>query len=502
MTPRLKPAAARPSAWRALFGALVWLDGSPLLPHIEPYRLRLFEQVFDHVDADGRPAYNLVLTGRGKKNAKTLDLVLAALVSVLSDSPAGHDSDCYLIANDEDQAGDDLGLAKKLVKVNPLLQDWLIPRRDRLERRDGRGFLVILPAGDAVGAHGKSYQFCGYDELHGHRNWDVLEAMQPDPNRPDALQWIASYASLFHRPGAPLYDLCRIGRAGSDARMLFSWYAADYTTDPAFAECPPEVRANPSMASWKNPGYLAQQQARLPAHKYRRLHLNLPGLPEGSAFQPDPVMDAIARGIRVRPVEADVRYTAFVDMSGGSHDDAVLGIAHLDADDRAVLDRLVDQGARAPFDPRRAVGRFVAVLREYGVTAVTGDKYAGETFKCDFEGMGVRYETADRPKSDFYEAAEPLLNGHRLILLDEPKLEQQLLGLVWRGGRIDHQNGEFDDYANAACGVLVLVAEGAGAQGCAGVLVPPRPDAPTARDRHARFHIFSRRLLTDEDTVQ
>ena len=167
-------------------------------------------------------------------------------------------------------------------------------------------------------SHGKSRRFLGCDEIHGYRTWDILEAMQPDPYRPDAQQWITSYASLFHRPGVPLFDLMQIGKAGSDPRMLFSWYAANYCTDPDFAEKSPEERANPSMASWGNPGYLAQQQRRLPAHKYRRLHLNLPGLPEGSAYQPEPIFDAIARGVKVRAPQPGIPYTGFVDMSGGA----------------------------------------------------------------------------------------------------------------------------------------------------------------------------------------
>jgi len=36
-------------------------------------------------------------------------------------------------------------------------------------------------------------------------------------------------------------------------------------------------------------------------------------------------------------------------------------------------------------------------------------------------------------------------------------VEQQLLGLVWRGARIDHQNGENDDWANAVAGAVVSV---------------------------------------------
>jgi hypothetical protein len=35
--------------------------------------------------------------------------------------------------------------------------------------------------------------------------------------------------------------------------MYFSWYAADYTTDPALADADPETRANPSRGSWVDP---------------------------------------------------------------------------------------------------------------------------------------------------------------------------------------------------------------------------------------------------------
>ena len=66
--------------------------------------------------------------------------------------------------------------------------------------------------------------------------------------------------------------------------------------------------------------------------------------------------------------------SAFVDMSGGSSDDAVLSIGHRDADGRAVLDLLMDQGQRPPFDPNKAVERFVRPLREYGVSRAVGDR--------------------------------------------------------------------------------------------------------------------------------
>lgn len=436
----------------AVFAKLRWLDGAPLLSRMEPYRQRLFQQAFAR-EPDGRLRHNLILSGRAKKNFKTTDLILAALCALIGDTASGNQ--CFVLANDQDQARDDLQLAKKLIAANPTLRQWLNDeKRNVIDRRDGRGFLEILPA-DASGSHGKTFRFVGFDEIHAYRSWDLLEALALDPSRPDAQWWITSYASLVHRPGAPLYDLMQIGKAGADPRMLFSWYAADHCTDPEFADLSPEQRANPSMASWGDPDYLAQQERRLPSHMFRRLHLNLAGAAQGAAYQPEMVMDAVPRGVSVRPPDATVQYTAFVDMSGGSSDDATLAIAHRDADGHGVLDVVMNQGQRPPFDPRLAVDRFAAVLREYRIVALTGDRYAGETFKCDFARHAMRYAVAEKPKSALYESLEPLLNGRRVMLLDVPTLEQQLIGLRWAGGKIDHPVGEHDDYANAVAGAVV-----------------------------------------------
>ncbi len=441
-------------ASREFFRALRWIDGRPLV--IEPYRERRFDDVLDAYEIDGSVRYNLSLDGRAKKNWKSSDLVLEAVFCLMAnDSPGGNQ--CYLFANDEDQAGDDLSLAKKLVEVNALLAERLVVRQKAIERKDGRGFLMILPAQDVAGAHGKTYRFCGFDEIHGYRSWDILEAMQLDPTRLDAQMFITSYASIHHKPGVPLFDLCRIGRAGTDPRMHFSWYAADFTTDSDFAEAEPETRANPSRGTWADANYLAQQQRRLPAHKYRRLHLNLPGLPEGSAFQAEPIIDAIVRGVASWVYEPGTAYAAFVDMSGGSNDDACLAIAH-EEPEGVVVDFVANQGQPPPFDPAAAVGRFAEHLRRYGLSSVAGDAYAGQTFRAAFEAHGVRYDVIEESASDLYEALEPRLNAGEVLLPDVALLEQQLLSLVWRGNKIDHPSGEHDDWANAAAGAISVAA--------------------------------------------
>ena len=435
---------------------LRWLDGTPLLDQVEPYRRDLFRRALDDYETTGRRRCNMVLAGRAKKNGKTLDLCLAALHVLLG--PAGpRGNQCYIFASDEDQAGDDLDLVKKLIAANPrTLGKKLKVLKKSVERVDGKGGLQILPGQDVAGSHGKSYAFVGFDEVHTMRDWGLLEAMQLDPNRADAIMWLTSYASIFHRPGVPLFDLMRAGKTGTDPRMLFSWYGADFTTDPAYEDLDPETRANPSRAAWADQGYLAQQQARLPSHQYRRLHLNLPGLPEGSAFSVEPVMDAVSRGVFSRPPVPGVRYHAFVDHSHGSGDDATLCVGHEEGD-RLVLDVCMNQGAPVPFSMFDCIPRFAAVLNDYGVRAVTGDSVGGETYREAWRRQGIEYRVASRTTSEFYEATEPLLNRGVVDLVDVPALEQQLLGLVWKGSKITHPAGEHDDFATAAAGCLTLL---------------------------------------------
>jgi hypothetical protein len=89
---------------------------------------------------------------------------------------------------------------------------------------------------------------------------------------------------------------------------------------------------------------------------------------------------------------------------------------------------------------------------------VYGDAYAGETFRRDFSDCKVDYVTSKQSKykSELYEIAEVGFNAGQIELLDNAKLRQQLFTLVVRGASIDHQPGAHDDWANAACGALVL----------------------------------------------
>ncbi len=314
-----------------------------------------------------------------------------------------------------------------------------------------------MPAKDIAGAHGKTAAFLGFDEIHGYRDWSLLEALAPDPTRAECLQWVTSYDSIYSVVGAPLHDLKALGKAGTDPRMLFSWYSGNYCTDPRFADLEPELRANPSIASWaEGRGYLDQQRTRLPSARFRRLHLNLPGAPTGAAIDQAAILSCVVTGRRSIPPQPDCRYRAFVDMSGGSSDDAVLAIGHRDGR-VAVLDCVEKQSGGVPFNPRNAVCKFAELLKSYGLASVHGDSFAGNTFRADFESHGIKYEPCGTPKSVLYELIEPGFNAGEIELLDIPTLTEQFVCLVWRGNRIDHEANGHDDWANAAAGVAWLL---------------------------------------------
>jgi hypothetical protein len=196
--------------------------------------------------------------------------------------------------------------------------------------------------------------------------------------------------------------------------------------------------------------YLEQQKLRLPTSKYRRLHLNLPGSPSGAFLDQGSVMAAVVDGRRSLPPADKARYCGFVDMSGGSSDDAVLCITHK-VENRAVVDLVEKQAGGVPFNPRDAVAKFSEILKRYRLAHVVGDNYAGETFKHDFKAHGVRYESSKLTASELYEALEPRLNAGEVELPDLPVLTEQLLTLVQRGSRVTHEHGAHDDPANGGC---------------------------------------------------
>ena len=177
------------------------------------------------------------------------------------------------------------------------------------------------------------------------------------------------------------------------------------------------------------------------------------------AFVSREIVEAcVAAGVYERLRTSSVSYRAFVDPSGGSNDSMTLAIAHKD-DEMAVLDAVRER--KPPFSPEAVVEEFCTLLKSYGITEVTGDRYAGEWPRERFRVHGITYRLAEKPRSDLYRDMLPVLNSGKADLLDHDRLVNQIVGLerrVARGGResIDHAPNGHDDIANAVAGVISL----------------------------------------------
>lgn len=170
----------------------------------------------------------------------------------------------------------------------------------------------------------------------------------------------------------------------------------------------------------------------------------------------------IDHGVHERAPEPGIHYVAFTDEAGGSGSDAsTLSIVHLD-NQRQVIQDLI-RIWRPPFSPQEVIGQKAALLKTYGITRVTGDRWAGGIPPDLYRANGIRFEPSGRVKSDIYIDFLALLNSARIRLLDNEQQIAELLNLERRvrwGGResIDHpqSNNFHDDAINATAGAAVL----------------------------------------------
>jgi hypothetical protein len=276
-----------------------------------------------------------------------------------------------------------------------------------------------------------------------------------DAAEPDYELIIAARPGLASIPGAPmlcgsspyarrgaLWDAYRRCWANEDAPLF--WKAATLemnpTIDRAIVEAEYEKDPSAAAAEWGG--------------DFRR---DLEGY-----VDPNVIEAATIEGRHELPPTAGIRYVAFTDPAGGSGADSyTTAVAHRETDGRVVVDAVRER--RPPFSPSAVIEEHAAMLKTYGVESVTGDRWGGEFPREAMRNAGIEYVTSEKPKSDLYRDALPLLNSGRVELLALPRLASQLCGLerrTSRGGRdsIDHAPGGHDDVANAVCGVLCLAA--------------------------------------------
>lgn len=142
-----------------------------------------------------------------------------------------------------------------------------------------------------------------------------------------------------------------------------------------------------------------------------------------------------------------------------------MAIAHADSKTRtAVLDLVRERKPR--FIASAVVAEFAEILRQYRVTEVWGDAFAGGFHADAWAEHRIKFQPAERRTSENYLALLPLLTQPgRVRLLHDSALRQQLAGLERRAHSGDRESvshaatqSAHDDVAASAAGALVLAA--------------------------------------------
>jgi hypothetical protein len=295
--------------------------------------------------------------------------------------------------------------------------------------RTVRGYTVIAALLDEV-------SFWRSDDLSANPDQEILDALRPAMSTiPGAMLLAAS--SPYAKRGV-MWQAYKEHHGKDDAAILV-WHADTRTMNPTVS--PALIReAYARDPQWAAAEYGAEFRSDLETFVSREV-----------------VESCVMHGFYELPPRDRTVYTAFVDPSGGSSDSMTLAIAHRQ-DDRAILDCIRE--VRPPFSPESVVEEFADTCRSYRVARVTGDRFAGEWPREQFQKRGITYHIAVKSKSDLYVAFLPLLNSRRIDLLDHPIAINQLCSLERRTGRgtgrdvIDHPPKSHDDLANVIAGVL------------------------------------------------
>jgi hypothetical protein len=185
---------------------------------------------------------------------------------------------------------------------------------------------------------------------------------------------------------------------------------------------------------------------------------------DSDGFLTQEILDAVMiTGRTSLPRLQGVSYTPFCDMSGGRSDSATLCIGHLE-NKKAVVDLLVERPA--PHVPQEVTADFSRLLKHYGCSEVTADKYSAEWAASEFASNGITLRPSEKTRSQLYLEFLPACVSRQVELPDHPKMISQFLGLSRKAGRaqdqVDHLPGQHDDISNSVAGCLVQVLSGSG----------------------------------------
>jgi hypothetical protein len=455
-----------PATWASWRAFLASLFGLPLdATALETYRACTGRST--PATKPSREAWLICGRRAGKSHALALIATyLACFVDYRKHLASGERATIMVVASDRKQARTIIRYISGFLTDIPMLAKMVVSNRsdafDLTNRvtievgtcsiRALRGYTIAAALLDEVAFW--------RDENSSDPDVEVISSIRPGMlTIPGAMLLCAS--SPYAKRGA-LWDTYKRHFGKDDAPVLV-WKATTRQMNPSVpqADIDAAMEADPARATAE---YLAEFRNDIETFLSR-----------------EAVEACVSPDVTARAPLSSLQYVGFVDPSGGSSDSMTLAIAHAETRDgkRAIiLDAVAER--KPPFSPEQVVEEFSALLKQYRIFTIHGDRYAGEWPREQFRKRGITYVPAAKPKSDIYLELLPHVSSRSLDLLDHPKLVAQLVSLerrTARGGRdsIDHSPGAHDDMANAVAGAIYLASSRpAISAACGEVVTAPR----------------------------
>ena len=430
-------------AWRVILTAAM---GEPLTDEERETFARLTGREREPLQRVEEMAVVVGRRGGKSRSMATLATYIAGLCEHGDVLSPGERGVLLCIAPDQRQASIALDYATAAFEGSPILRQLIANRTaDALELTNR--IAVEVRAASFRRLRGPTYvaviadeaAFWPSDESSANADTEILNAVRPGLATTGGPLVVAS--SPYARRGE-LWETYRrhFGAAGDPLILVAQGGSRDF---------------NPSLSQSVVDRALERDRTAASAEYLAQFRSDIEGFASREAVEA-----CMSLGVRERAPLSSVRYSAFIDPSGGSADSMTLAIGHKE-DNVTILDAVRER--RPPFSPEDVVFEFGDLLKSYRIDKVQGDRYAGEWPRERFREKGIKYEPAPKPKSDLYRDLLPALNSRRVDLLDDPRLIAQIVGLerrTSRGGRdsIDHPPGAHDDLANAVAGVVAALA--------------------------------------------
>jgi hypothetical protein len=426
--------------WRVVLKAAFGLE-------LSPEEARTFASVAGDRQPPGQRVRELwcVVSRRSGKSRMAAALAVYFALFVKHKLAPGERGMVVIVAASQDQARAVQGYTKGFLTESAALRQE-IASTSKSEIRLRNGVIIAVHSSSFRTIRGRTLLACIFDEV---AYWRSETSVQPD---------VETFTSVLPALATTNGMLVGISSPYRKVGLLYQKHRDHFGVDgDVLVVQGASTRFNPLLSE----AMIAAQRAADPTAAASEWDAEF--RLDVSAFLDDALIDAAVDGGRPLelPPQVGVEYLAVTDSSGGRGDAYTFAIGHKNGD-QFIIDVL--RGRSPPFDPTQVTKEYAKVAREYRISEVTRDHYAAEWVSAAWRDCGIRCERSELTKSAVYAECLPLFARGVVRLPDHPKLLHELRLLerhTHRSGKDTISHGSktgSDDYANAACGVLHLLA--------------------------------------------